>query len=101
MSVVFDRPISSHVFDCFDRPGRLLLVLFTGCVPGDSDLYSWTIFSDFDLVWLAAPLTHLLLGLCGLLFRGTPILAGGIGVARVVVGAVFGVGLRFRAIVSQ
>ena len=32
---------------------------------------------------------------------GKKILAGGIGVAGVVVGAVFGVGLWFRAIVSQ
>ena len=57
-------------------------------MPGDLDLYSWAIFSDFDLGWLAAPLTLLLLELFVLLFRGTPILAGGIGVARVVVGAV-------------
>ena len=30
--------------------------------------------------------------------RGTPILAGGIGVARVVIGAIFVFGFRFRAV---
>ena len=42
----------------------------------------------FYLGWLAAPLTHLLLGFVVALSRGTPILAGGIGVARFVVGFV-------------
>ena len=52
------------------------------------------LLSDILLGWLAAPLTHLLLCLWPV-FRGTPILAGGIGVARVVVGAVFVFGLCF------
>ena len=52
------------------------------------------------LGWLAAPLTHSLLDCVVCLSRGTPILAGGIGVARVVAGAVFVFGLRFLAIVS-
>ena len=43
----------------------------------------------FSLGWLAAPLTHLLLGFVVALFRRTPILAGGIGIARLVVGFVF------------
>ena len=51
--------------------------------------------SAFYLGWLAAPLTHLLLCFVVCFSRGTPILAGGIGVARAVVGAVFGVGSRF------
>ena len=50
-------------------------------------------FGVFILGWLAAPLTHLLFGFVVQFFRGTPILAGGIGVARVVVGLVFAVGL--------
>ena len=41
----------------------------------------------FTLGWLAAPLIYVLHPCCRVL-RGTPILAGGIGVARVVVGAV-------------
>ena len=55
----------------------------------------------FILGWLAAPLTHLLLGFVVRFFRGTPILAGAIGVARVVVGVVFVAGFRFRAILSR
>ena len=52
-------------------------------------MYSWTFSSASHLGWLAAPLISLLLDFCGFsLFRGTPILAGGIGVARAVVGAV-------------
>ena len=69
-------------------------LLYLAWVP--FDLYSWTVFTGFlDLGWLAAPLTHLLfcLWLC---FRGTPILAGGIGVARVVVGAFFAVCFGFE-----
>ena len=69
---------------------RLSLIL-TGCVPSAFELYSWTIFFGISFLgWLAAPLTHLLFCLW-LVVRGTPILAGGIGVARVVVGAVFSV----------
>ena len=41
----------------------------------------------FTLGWLAAPLIHVLHPVVHV-SRGTPILAGGIGVARVVVGAV-------------
>ena len=47
-------------------------------MPGDLDLYSWAIFSDFDLGWLAAPLTLLLLDLCFLLFRGRQSWLGGL-----------------------
>ena len=58
-------------------------------------MYSWTVLSAFCLGWLAAPLTYLLF-LFGFVSRETPILAGGIGVARAVVGAfllfVFGIG---------
>ena len=59
-------------------------------------------FSDFVLGWLA-PLTCLLLELCVLLFRETPILAREIGVARVVVGAVlllFSVSSNFESVNS-
>ena len=59
------------------------------------DFYSWTVFIGLFSGWLAALLTHLLFGLWPFLLRETPILAGGIGVARVVVGAVFGVGFWF------
>ena len=71
-------------------------------VPGRFDVYSWIFLSAFHLGWLAAPLIHLLLVFCSFsLFRGTPILAGGIGVARAVVGAVLWCLLSvFRAIVS-
>ena len=51
------------------------------------DLYSWTFYRLFYLGWLAAPLTLFCSGV-GFVCRETPILAGGIGVARVVVGAV-------------
>ena len=45
-------------------------------------------YGRYCLGWLPAPLISLLLDFCGFsLFRGTPILAGGIGVARAVVGA--------------
>ena len=56
---------------------------------------------DWLFIWAGLPADSIFVRVCGLFFRGTPILAGGIGVARVVVGAVFGVGLWFRAIVSQ
>ena len=46
-------------------------------------LYSWQFLSAFlFLGWLAAPLTHLLFWFLALFSRETPILAGGIGVAR-------------------
>ena len=65
------------------------------------DMYRWTYILAFYLGWLAAPLTHLLFGFVVAFFRGTQILAGGIGVARVVVGSVFLVGFRFRANLSH
>ena len=66
-----------------------MLFDFSWFVPGRFDVYSWTFSSASHLGWLAAPLISLLLDFCGFsLFRGTPILAGGIGVARAVVGAV-------------
>ena len=53
------------------------------------DLYSWTVFIGFlFLGWLAASDSFIVLVLT-LFSRETPILAGGIGVARAVVGAVF------------
>ena len=91
-----------HVFDCLDRSGRFLFLFPLAVCLLILICYSWIFFSDFDLGWLAAPLTLLLLDLCVLLFRGTAILAGGIGVARVLVGAVFVVFVcGFRAILSQ
>ena len=64
-------------------------------------LYSWIYFWLFYQGWLAAPLTYLLLCLVVLLVRGTPILAGGIGVARLVVGAVFVVVFVFGQFLCQ
>ena len=63
-------------------------------------MYSWTVLSAFCLGWLAAPLTYLLF-LFGFVSRETPILAGGIGVARAVVWAVFAVCFGFGTIMSQ
>ena len=46
---------------------------------GDFDLYSWTFLSVFYLGWLAAPLTHLLLGfVVFLLFEGRQSWPGGL-----------------------
>ena len=84
-SVVVERLIFLHVFAmCFDRLGRCSLSLLRDCqVTG---VYSWTVLLAFYVGWLAAPLTHLFF-LGGFVARETPILAGGIGVARAVVGA--------------
>ena len=80
----------------------MVLFSFLGILPGfHFDLYRWTFILAFYLGWLAAPLTHLLFGFVVAFFRGTPILAGGIGVARVVVGFVLLFGLCFWAILSQ
>ena len=73
------------------------MVLFAtlGIVPGFFiDMYKRHLFWLF--IW-----THILFGFVVAFFRGTPILAGGIGVARAVVGSVFVFGFRFRANVSQ
>ena len=80
---------SANFCTFFDRRGRVLFfdsslvsarVLF--------DLYSWTVFIGFLFMgWLAAPLTHLLFGFwLGFSRDANP--GRGIGVARVVVGAV-------------
>ena len=47
-----------------------------------SSLCRWTLLLDTFQGWLAAPLTYLLPCVVGLFNRGTPILAGGICVAR-------------------
>ena len=63
----------------FDRLGRLLSVFSSGLCQGDFDLYSWTFLSVFYLGWLAAPLTHLLLGfVVFLLFEGRQSWPGGL-----------------------
>ena len=85
MSVVMDRPISARILTAW---GECSFSYSSGTLPGC--FLTCTVgqfLSAFYLGWLAAPLTHLLFGLWPC-FRETPILAGGIGVARVVVGAV-------------
>ena len=60
MSVVFDRPISA----CFRPPGAMVLFALSWLLARvQLDLYRWTVFTAFYSGWLAAPLTHLLLGL--------------------------------------
>ena len=85
----------------FDRLGRCFFSHLNGILPRlFIDLYSWTIIWLSFLGWLAAPQTHFLPVSVVALFRGTPILAGGIGVARFVVGFVLLFVLCFRAIMS-
>ena len=61
------------------------------------------LFIDFFWIGLACRLNNSLIARfwCFCRFRGTPILAGGIGVARAVVGLLSGVFSLFRASVSQ
>ena len=65
-----------------------MLFDFSLAVPGRHVLYSWTVFIGF-LFWAGLP-PHCLIycSVCALSSRETPILAGGIGVARAVAGAV-------------
>ena len=84
-----------HVFD------RLGMFFFHFLVFCQDFTLTCTVGHLFWLfIWAGLP-PHLLFGLLVAFFRGTPILAGGIGVARVVVGSVFVFGFRFRANVSQ
>ena len=59
------------------------------------------VFDRFLSGLACRPTDSIIVRVVGLFFRGTPILAGGIGVARAVVGAVFVFGFRFLAILSQ
>ena len=52
------------------------------------DLYSWTVFVGFLFGLACRPADSSIALFSGLFSRGTPILAGGIGIARAVVGAV-------------
>ena len=71
----------------FDRLVRCFLT-FPWLVPGRYDFYSWTSLSAFYSALACRPTDSFIILVLALLFRETPILAGGIGVARVVVGAV-------------
>ena len=89
MSVVIDRDylctffVSTAGGDVFFSADVVIRrVRLSVCTVG---LFVWLFLEG----WLAAPLTSLLPWLVFLCVRGTPILAGGIGVARVVVGAFF------------
>ena len=82
MSVAIDR-----IFFCtfLTAWGDVFVVTVTGGSPVGQSFctagYSfWTLFQG----WLAAPLTLSIALVCWRFFRGTPILAGGIGVARLV-----------------
>ena len=99
MSVVLDRPIFARFLTAGGECSVLILLWYLARVL--FDLYSWTVFIGFLYVLACRPTDSFIVRFFGLVLRGTPILAGGIGVARVVVGAVFGVCLWFRAIVSQ
>ena len=58
-------------------------------------MYSWTVFIGFLSGLACRPTDSFIVLVLALLSRETPILAGGIGVARAVVGAVFAVCFRF------
>ena len=98
-SVVVERPISLHVFVIsFDRLGRCFLTLFR--LARATWRVQLDILSAFYLGWLAAPLTCFCSGFWLCLSRDA-ILAGGIGVARAVVGAFLLFVFGFGTIMSQ
>ena len=59
--------LTGQFLDVFDRLGRCFSLLYLGFSPGfifcTVGQFLWTVFTDFPSGWLAAPLTHLLLGL--------------------------------------
>ena len=80
----------------FDRLGRLLSVFPSGFrARVIFDLYSWTFLSAFYLGWLAAPLTHLLLGFGVCVLEGRQSWPGGLVSLARWLGLLLGVGLRF------
>ena len=61
---------------------------FSLAVPGRHDVYSWTVFIGFYSGLACRPTDSFFVLAVALFPRETPILAGGIGVARAVVGSV-------------
>ena len=64
-------------------------------------MYSWTVFIGFLSGLACRPTDSFIVLVLALFSRETPILAGGIGVARAVVGAFLLFVFGFGAIVSQ
>ena len=99
-SVVVERPISLHVFViCFDRLGRCSLSLFWLARS------TWRVQLDSFIGFLSGlacrPTDSFIVLVFGFVSRETPILAGGIGVARAVVGAFLLFVFGFGTIMSQ